>query len=129
VKKKTPDLKTVPKTATDLQMFQEQYGADWQKIMEMPAFRAGLQLLNIRKLDQIASLTPEVIEQCSVGILSELIGQLRHENQIFNLHKEKEFRFPLEEEDIYVSPEEEAEHQKLREKFSEQARKQRYGSG
>lgn len=128
-KKSVAQKPTEPKpVTTDLQMFQEQYGADWQRLLETPAFRAGLLLLNTRKLDQIASLSNEDVENYSIGILAELIGQLKHENQMFNLHKEKEYKLPLEEEDEYLSPEEEAAHHKLRETFRDQARKQRYGN-
>lgn len=122
-KKKEP----IPAT-TDLQLFQEQYGADWQRLLETPAFRAGLSLLNTRKLDQIASLPPEDVQNHSVAILAELIGQLKHENQMFNLHKEKEYKLPLEEEDEYFSPEQVAEMEATKAKFREQARKQRYGN-
>lgn len=128
MKKKTAELKPNPKTASDLQLFQEQYGADWQKLIETPAFRAGLQLLNIRALDRIAFLSNEEVEKYSLGILSELIGQLKHEHQMFNLHNEKEFRFPLEEEDEYFSPEQVAEMETMKSKFREQVRKNRYGN-
>jgi hypothetical protein len=56
-----------------------------------------------------------------------LIGQLKHENQMFGLHKEKEFKFPLEEDDEYFSPEQVAEMEAIKSKFREQARKSRYG--
>lgn len=127
MKKKKSSPKAVVQQSTDLQLFQEQYGADWQRLLETPAFRAGLLLLNTRKLDQIASLSNEDVENYSVAILAELIGQLKHENQMFNLHKEKEYKLPLEEEDEYFSPEQVAEMEAIKSRFREQARKARYG--
>ena len=127
-KKPEPKPKVLDKPLTDLEDFQAQYGDEWRRLIAMPVFRAGLQLLNVRSLDQISSLSNEEIEKNSVAILSVLIGQLRHENDLFNLHQKKEFKFPLEEQEEYMSPEEEAAHQQLRSKFIEEQRKRRYGN-
>jgi hypothetical protein len=128
-KKPKQESKPVPKQIDDLEEFQAAYGEQWQAITQMPAFRAGLQLLNVRSLDQITSLSNEDIDKYGVLILSSLIGLLKHENDIFNLHNEQTFKFPMgEDEVVYVSPEEEAAHQQLREKFAEQTRKQRHGN-
>ena len=123
--KKKSAPKPVPKQIDDLEEFQATYGADWHKITQMAAFRAGLQLLNVRKLDEITSLSNEDIETHGLLILANLIGLLKHENDMFNLHKEKPFTYPMDEEVVYISPEEQAEHEKLREKFDQQSRKQR----
>jgi hypothetical protein len=124
--KKKSAPKPVPKQIDDLEEFQAAYGADWHKITQMPAFRAGLQLLNVRELDRITSLSDDDIDKYAGLILSQLVGLLRHENGIFNLHKEQSFKFPLDEEVRYVSPEEEAAHQQLAEKFAQQTTKKRY---
>src|ERR1041385_6837896 len=126
MKKKKPEPKELPKQINDLEEFQAAYGADWHKITQMPAFRAGLQLLNVRELDRITSLSDDDIEKYGLLILSQLIGLLRHENRIFNLHKEQSFTLPSDEEVVYVSPEEQAAHEQLRSKFSEEERKTRY---
>jgi hypothetical protein len=129
VKKKSQSKPVeVQKEITDLEEFQAAYGGDWLKITQMPAFRAGLQLLNVRKLDEITSLSNEDIDKHALLILSDLIGQLKHENNMFNLHKEQSFRLPMDEEVRYVSPEEEAAHQQLAEKFAQQTTKNRYGN-
>ena len=93
----------------------------------MPAFRAGLQLLNVRALNEITAMSNEDIEKHGMLILANLIGLLRHENNIFNLHNEKQFKFPVVEEEEYISPEQEAEMFKLKEKFTQENRRQRYG--
>jgi hypothetical protein len=127
MKKKTPTKpKEVPKQINDLEEFQSAYGPEWQKITQMPAFRAGLQLLNVRELDKITSLSHDDIEKHGLLIFSELIGLLRHENAMFSLHKESTFQLPTDEEEIYMSPEEQAAHEQLRSKFSEEERKRRY---
>jgi hypothetical protein len=127
-KKATQKPKEVPKDIQDLEEFQAQYGEQFQKITQMPAFRAGLQLLNVRALDEITSLSNEDIEKYAPMILANLIGMLKHENNIFNLHKEQSFRVPIGDDDVvYMSPEEEAAHQQLREKFSEETTRKRYG--
>lgn len=118
----------VQKEITDLEEFQAVYAQDWLKITQMPAFRAGMQLLNVRKLNEITSLSNEDIEKYGLLILSSLIGLLQHENEMFSLHNQKTFKFPMDEEVEYVSPEEEAEHQKLRDKFADQQRKTLYGN-
>src|SRR5438105_11138664 len=119
MKKKKPQPKPIPKEINDLEEFQSAYGEQWQQITTMPAFRTGLQLLNVRSLDQIAALSNEEVEKYGLLILSSLIGLLKHENDMFGLHKEQTFKFPVDEEVEYVSPEEEAEHQKLRQRFQE----------
>ena len=120
-------LEPDPKQITDLEEFQSVFGADWQRITEMPAFRAGLQLLNVRALNEITSMSNEDIEKYGMLILANLIGLLRHENNIFGLHNQKTFKFPVEEEPEYISPEQEAEMFKLKEKFTQENRRQRYG--
>jgi hypothetical protein len=124
MKKKTE--KPVPKQINDLEEFQAAYGEQWMNITRMPVFRAGLQLLNVRKLNEITSLSNEEIEKHAAIILSELLGLLRHENAIFGLHEEKTFKFPLEDDEEYFSPEQVAQLEQQKAKFREQAQKQRY---
>src|SRR5262249_991751 len=108
--------------------FQGAYGESWHAITQMPAFRAGLQLLNVRTLDQITSLSNEDIEKHGLLILSNLIGLLKHENDMFNLHAEKTFKFPSDDEIRYMSPEEQAEHEMIAEKFREEGKRKRYAT-
>jgi hypothetical protein len=128
-KKADPKLTTKENrpAITDLEEFQAAYGEDWLNITRMPAFRAGLQLLNVRKLDEITSLSNEDIEKHGTLILSDLIGLLKHENAMFNLHNEKTFRLPLDEDEEYFSPEQISEMEKMKSQFREQQRKARYG--
>jgi len=127
-KKPIPKPTEVPKQIDDLEEFQAAYGEQWQQIKAMPAFRAGLQLLNIRALDEITALSNDDIQKHGLLVLSGLIGLLKHENDMSNLDTEKTFKFPPGDDDVvYVSPEEEAAHQQLREKFQQEERKRRYG--
>ena len=128
MKKKVTKPKEAPKDIQDLEEFQAAYGPEFERITKMPAFRAGLQLLNVRALDELIAKSDEDIDKYGSLILANLIGLLRHENNIFNLHKEKTFKLPSGDDEVeYVSPEQEAELQRMRERFSEETRKQRYG--
>ena len=126
-KKKTPEITVTPKDASNLELFQAEHGADWQRITAHPAFLAGLQLLNIRAFNELTSLSFEDIDKYGLLILSVLIGRLKHEQDMKKLHEEQTFTFPQDEEVEYISPEEEAEHQKLRERFQVEEKKRRYG--
>ena len=129
MKKKKSAPKIVPKDIQDLEEFQAAYGPEFERITKMPAFRAGLQLLNVRALDEITSLSNEDIDKYGTMILANLVGMLKHENNIFNLHKEQTFKVPIEDDDVvYISDEEQAAHAQLREKFSEEVKKKRYGN-
>ncbi len=103
-KSKTP----VP-IPTDLEEFQSQYGQDWLQIIKHPAFIAGMQFLNVRKLREVTSLSDEQIEKNGREILSSLRGQLKHEDDLFTLHAQTESVIPVEEQDFYISPEEAAQ--------------------
>lgn len=110
----------------DLKQFQAKYASTWKQIVDSPAYQAGVQFLRNRKTDSIAMLTPDQIEKSSKEILGDLKGYLQHENELGNLHEMTEFTIPFEEPDEYISPEQEAEQDKLRAKFREETRKQRY---
>ena len=110
----------------DLKQLQAKYASDLKRIVDSPAYQAAVQFLRNRKTDSIAMLSPDQIEKSSKEILGDLRGYLQHENELGNLHEMTEFTIPFEEETEYISPEQEAEQDKLRAKFREETRKQRY---
>jgi len=110
----------------DLKQFQAKYGSVWKKIVDSPAFQAGVQFLRNRKLDSVANLTPDQIDKNSREILGDLRGFLQHEIQLGNLHAEIDFTQPFEEVDEYLSPEQVISEEKVREKYREQTKKERY---
>ncbi len=124
--KKQSKPKTPAPVPTDLEEFQAQYGPDWAKITQHPAFMAGMQLLNVRKFKGITFLSNEEIDKHSREILSNLIGHLKHEEDLFTLHEAKEEQIIPNEDFDYMSPEQAAETQQLLERFSEQRKKDRY---
>jgi hypothetical protein len=126
MKKKVVKPKPPTQIPTDLEEFQSQYGGDWLKITQHPAFIAGTQLLNIRKLKEITTLSPEQIEKNGREILSNLVGHLQHEDNLFTLHTQSEQALPIEEQDYYVSPEEAAQLEAQVDKFRENRKKQYY---
>ncbi len=125
--KKQPKPKTpIP---TDLEEFQSQHGPDWLNIIRHPAFIAGMQFLNVRKLKEITNLPDEQIEKNGREILASLRGQLKHEDDLFTLHTQSEQVMPVEEQDFYVSPEEAAMLEAQVDKFRENRKKAHYGTG
>ncbi len=106
--KKQPKPKTPVPIPTDLEEFQSQHGPDWLNIIRHPAFIAGMQFLNVRKLKEITNLQDEQIEKNGREILASLRGQLKHEDDLFTLHVQSESALPVEEQDYYISPEEAA---------------------
>ncbi len=126
VKKKVIKPKPPTQVPTDLEEFQSQYGGDWLKITQHPAFMAGMQLLNVRKFKGITFLSNEEIEKHSKEILSNLIGHLKHEEDLFTLHEKREEELISDEGFEYLSPEQAAEQQQLIEKFREQTKRDRY---
>jgi hypothetical protein len=111
----------------DLKSFQANYAEAWRRIVDTPAYQAGVQFLRNRKLNSIANLSDDQIKQNSEQLLGDLKGYLQHENELGNLYEMVEFTLPFEEPDEYISPEQEAEQNKLREKFREENKRQRYG--
>src|SRR6266404_2615205 len=103
--KRQPAKKPTPPPVTDLSEFQSAYGGEYAKIVAHPAFLAGMQLLNVRKMNEIALLTDGDIVQRGREILASLRGHLQHENDLISLHKKQEFALPFEEEEQYLSPE------------------------
>ena len=118
--------KTINPIPADLDEFQVQYGAEWLSITKSPAFLAGMQLLNVRKLKGLTALTDEQIEKNGREILSDLRGHLQHEEDLLTLHDKREFRFPVEEETEYLSPEAAAEMERTRDNLIQEQRKRRY---
>ena len=128
MKKKSVKKPIVPtQIPSDLEEFQSQYGGDWLNITRSPAFIAGTQLLNIRKLKSITGLSDEQIEKNGREILADLRGHLKHEDDLFTLHSATEFSIPSEEQDEYMSPEQAAQMESLMSRFREQSKKERYG--
>lgn len=118
-KQKIPQPTVTPKDTSDLELFQAEHGADWQRITTHPAFLAGLQLLKVRAFNEITSLSFEDIEKYGLLILSVLIGRLKTESDMMKLHEERTFTFPTEEELIYMSPEQESEQARLRQRVGQ----------
>lgn len=86
-----------------LQEFQNQHGQAWGEIVNSPAFTAAMMLLNAEKMAFIAALTPADIESSGKLILADLVGHLRHENDLAGLPTKEEFVFAEVKED-YPNP-------------------------
>jgi hypothetical protein len=110
----------IPPTPSSLQEFQQVFGGEWIRIIQHPAFRSATLLLNVRKLEGITNLTNDQIESHGKEILADLRGHLQLENSLMSLHEMQDFKLPLEEPDIYVSPEEQGTMGLALEKFREQ---------
>ncbi len=127
VKKKSVKKPLTPtQIPTDLEEFQAAYGGDWLQITRNPAFIAGTQLLNIRKLKEITTLSPDQIEKNGREILSNLVGHLQHEDNLFTLHNQSEFKLPVEDMDEYISPEEAEMLRSQIDKFREKQKESHY---
>ncbi len=124
VKAKKPKPK--PPIPSDLEEFQALYGADWLNIVRNPAFIAAAQLLNIRKLKGITNLSSEQIKENGCEILANLVGHLKHEDDLFTLQNQRENILPVDEQLQYLSPEEVMEQEALMEKFREQRKTDRH---
>ena len=124
--KKQSKPKTPAQVPTDLEEFQSQYGSDWLKITQHPAFMAGMQLLNVRKFKGITFLSNEEIDKHSREILSNLIGHLKHEEDLFTLHEKQEEQIIPNEEFDYLSPEQAGELEAFSAKLREQQKRERY---
>ncbi len=79
-----------------------------------------MQLLFLRKIDSVSRLTDADIANHSREILGDLRGFFGYEHSLSTLHKQKEFKLPIEDELVYISPEELAEHEQVRDKFRKQ---------
>ncbi len=104
--KKKPKSLTPTQIPSDLEEFQSQYGGDWLNITRHPAFIAGTQLLNIRKLKFITGLSDDQIKENGAQILAGLRDHLQLEENLFTLHTATDFKMPVEDVDEYISPEE-----------------------
>ncbi len=111
---------------SDLEEFQSQYGGDWLQITRHPAFIAGTQLLNIRKLKSVTNLSDEQIEKNGREILADLRGHMKHEDDLFTLHTQTESALPIEEQDYYISPEEAAQLEAQVEQFRIKRKENQY---
>ena len=125
---KAKKAKPKPPIPSDLEEFQALYGAEWLNIVRNPAFIAAAQLLNIRKLKSITTLSDQQIEQNGREILSDLRGHLKHEDDLFTLQDKKDFKTPIEEEVGYLSPEQAVELEDKINQFREQNRKNHYSA-
>ncbi len=105
-KKSVKQPLTPTQIPSDLEEFQSQYGGDWLNITRSPAFIAGTQLLNIRKLKSVTNLSDDQIRENGREILADLRGHMKHEDDLFTLHNQTDFRAPEPEEVEYISPEE-----------------------
>ncbi len=128
MKKKVSKPKTPAPIPTDLEEFQSQYGIEWLQIIKHPAFIAGMQFLNVRKLREVTSLSDEQIEKNGREILASLRGQLKHEDDLFTLHAQSESAMPVEEPDFYISPEEAAQLEAQVDQFRESRKKAHYNA-
>ncbi len=126
-KKKSKPL-TPTQIPSDLEEFQSQYGQDWLNIKRHPAFIAGTQLLNIRVLKEITNLSDDEISKNGGLILARLIGQLKHEDDLFSLDSMTDFKMPVEDVDEYISPEEAEILRSKVDEFREQRKKNHYAT-
>ena len=110
----------------DLKEFQARFATEWKRFVDSAAYQAGAQFLRNRKLEGVAILSPEQIEQNSKQILGDLRGYLQHEEEMSKLYEMTDFTLPFEEETEYLSPEQEAEQEQLRAKFRAETKKARY---
>ena len=118
----------VGKEGTDLKEWQARFAADWIRYINHPSFQAGIQFLRNRKLERVALLNEEQIEKNGRELLADLRGYLQHENELLTLHEMTDFTLPFEDTDVYLSPDQQADHAKLIEKFQEENTKKRYAS-
>jgi hypothetical protein len=121
-----PKKLVVEPAGKDLKQFQAKYGAVLKTILESPAYQAGTQFLRNRKMERISLLSEAEIEKNGREYLADLRGYLQHEDELLKLPEMTDFTLPFEEPDEYISPEQEAEQDKLRAKFREENRKERY---
>ena len=121
-----PKKVVIEPAGKDLKQFQAKYGAILKQIVESPAYQAGTQFLRNRKMERISLLSEAEIEKNGREYLADLRGYLQHEDELLKLPEMTDFTLPFEEPDEYISPEQEAEQDKLRQKFREENRKERY---
>jgi hypothetical protein len=114
------------KAGADLKDFQAKYSDVWKKIVDSPAYRAGVQFLRNKKLDTILNLSDDAIEKNGREIAADLRGFLQFENELLTLPEMPDFSLPFEEPDEYRSPEQIAEMEQLQSKFREETKRQRY---
>lgn len=121
------DKKIVSEPADkDLKAFQSKYGDQWRQFVNSPAFAAGMQYLRNKKLEEVSGLSPDDVLKFGVQLQSELRGFLQLQDRIFTLPEMQDFTVPFSEEVDYLSPEQEAEQEQLREKFRAETKRQRY---
>lgn len=101
----------------NLEEWQKAYAPAYRKVVGDKTFQAALEFLHNQKIDEIIYLSRKDIKENSEQILGELQSFFRHEQDLMNLHAKKEFTLPVEEESSYISPEEEAAHEEVREQF------------
>lgn len=94
--------------------FQAQYGEDFARILNSPAFSAGMIHLTIAVTNRVKNLSDEEIQRNSVTILSDLRGRLRHESELIALAipPEPSIAGDIREEYVDAINEQFAEHQR-----------------
>jgi hypothetical protein len=76
---------------TEVEEFQKKHGGDWTKIIRSPAFSDAMLLLNLKKMKELTSLNPDQIRANGTEILADLVGHLKHENDLMTLHEVRSF--------------------------------------
>lgn len=122
-----PKPKTLDISVETLKEFKAGHGNEWHIIVNSPAFKAAMLLLNIRKLNTLTTLSNEDIEQHGREILADLRGHLQHENDLVSLHTKEDFSLPYEEPEDYYSPEQIAELESIKDRFRKERERERYG--
>jgi hypothetical protein len=108
---------------TPLQEFKKKHGQAYAKLVSSEAFKEAMFLLNVEEMNKVITLSDEDIKSHGPELLADLRGHLRHENNLMNLHIKKEFKTDFEDEDEYLSPEQAAELEKLKQRFAQDKKK------
>lgn len=99
-----------------VQEFQRKHGEAWSKIVRNPAFADAMTLLNVEKMQKITELSPEQIHAYGPEILADLVGHVKHENDLFTLHEHKSFDLGDLPPEDYSTPSDEEESPKRKRK-------------
>lgn len=91
-----------------LEQFQQDHGAQWNQIIDSPAFGAAMLYLNTQKITSITQLSDDDIEARGKLVLADLRGHLNHENDLMRLHVMKSLEWNAAIPETYPSAEEEA---------------------
>jgi hypothetical protein len=87
-------------TATE--EFLKKHGSEWAKIVRSAAMNDALLLLNVEKLKSVTNLQAKEIHEHGPEILADLVGHLKHENDLLTLHEHRTFEMTeLAEHETY----------------------------